>query len=137
MEKLSLAPGKQTRVLGCLGKKARYVLIRRVSADLPVEISRGLPICQVQLHSMYSASKSNLHAPDASFRTIIADVNGDLLPDVATHSSLGVTVGQLMNHNGVADFYRPLRMCGDGVVSVGQELCDAKPKQHPFACECA
>lgn len=52
-------------------------------------------------------------------------------------SVMGVTVGQLLNNNGAADFYKPLRTCGDGVVTAGLETCDALPKQHPYASGCS
>lgn len=48
-------------------------------------------------------------------------------------SSMGVSVGQLLSWKGRADFYRPLRTCGDGVVTAGVEVCDALSSQSPYA----
>lgn len=52
-----------------------------------------------------------------------------------TCSSVGVSVGQLLNFRGTIDLYRPMRTCGDGVVTYDLHTCDALASQSPYASE--
>jgi hypothetical protein len=47
-------------------------------------------------------------------------------------SAAGTSVGQVANYRGRIDFYPPLRTCGDGIVTYGQESCDVLATQSPY-----
>lgn len=85
-ETLTLPPGTPTGISSaCRGQRARYVLIRRITANQPAGLVLGLPICAVQVWDVLPPLAANLPAEDGRFATQLVDANGDLIPDVVTH----------------------------------------------------
>lgn len=71
-------------------------------------------------------------APSA-YLALLADANGDMVPDIIAYSMQGVSVGQVLSYQGSMDVFLPLHTCGDGVVFYGSEYCDALPALTPWA----